>query len=792
MINSRYLSAVSASALFCAAVPPAMAAGHAQPTDTENATPAPAAAEQEDDTTIVVTAQRREQSLQDVPVSMSVLSGDTLGQRAIVSLPDLASQVPNFIVVQTASSDQIQLRGFGAGTNPGFEQAVATFVDGAYRSRARSSRVALFDVERVEILRGPQTLFFGANAIAGAVSITSRRAGRDMAANASASYAVPDGEYNLEAGISLPIAEGLGVRAAGRVYGMDGYIENRRFGTDGPDGRTRQGRLSLNYESGGFSLAARYDIARVRDDGTQYEALNCPPVGRAAAGLCARALAAFPNLDDDLDRVTDQGTDTYSNLNLDEGVLVARYNFGPASIVSTTTLSEQNAEVRSELGPLPGLTVLGTTQFIPAQLNEQAHQFAQEIRVQSEADGPFSYMLGGYYEKQRLGVQGIAGNYFLAFATFPPLAGLVPANTRVISITDTRIRTETLSAFASVTFRPIEPLSITGGLRYSRVEKSGTRGATFGTGGYFADENAAFVPFSPAIQAAASTTLNVPTRAFPVGRFVDDAWMPSVILQYEFNNRAMAYASYTRGFLAGGYGGTTPDVFDPEYVDAFEIGARAQFFNRRLALNIAFFRSDYADLQEAFNTVTQAGTTLQVIANVADSRSEGIEFGASLRVTNALTLRGDVAYLRSRYLEYPNAPCNPIEAVGRPVPCTVDAAGRTRAYAPEWSGSFGADYRIPVGGNLELKAGATVRFTSSYFTQTLVSDFVRVDGYAKLDAQLSLGEMNDGRWTIALIGRNLTNTDNAVFFTYMPGAVGSVIGQADRPRSIALQVTASW
>ncbi|HEX7819781.1 MAG TPA: TonB-dependent receptor plug domain-containing protein [Sphingobium sp.] len=166
---------------------------------------------------IVVKAQRREQRLQDVPISVSVVGGEALRSGGLTSLEDVSARLPAVRIAQAVLADLINVRGVGSGNNPGFEQSVATFVDGVYRARSRSTRAALFDVDRLEVLKGPQTTFFGANAIAGAFNISTRKPGRDFAYNGLTSYDFVTDEYIVEGGVTVPLSETLSVRAAARA-----------------------------------------------------------------------------------------------------------------------------------------------------------------------------------------------------------------------------------------------------------------------------------------------------------------------------------------------------------------------------------------------------------------------------------------------------------------------------------------------------------------------------------------------------------------------------------------------
>lgn len=180
---------------------------------------------------------------------------------------------------------------------------------------------------------------------------------------------------------------------------------------------------------------------------------------------------------------------------------------------------------------------------------------------------------------------------------------------------------------------------------------------------------------------------------------------------------------------------------------------------------------------------------MSIVTNAAESRSSGVEFSGSLRLGD-FTLRSEVAYLDAHYVNYPNAPCTPLEtATG--ATCPRDLSGRRRAFAPEWSGSVGADYRIGLDGGNSLRLGGTVYFTSAYYRQPTIGELVEQDGYAKLDLRAAIGP-DDRKWELAVIGKNVTDKTTASFGNYLPGAPSSSVAVADRPRSVAIQASINW
>lgn len=334
---------------------------------------------------IVVTAQRREERLQDVPISVSVATAQSLKEANISSLEELGQATPGLTISKATTAYSINVRGVGSGTNIGFEQSVAVFLDGIHHGRSRTIRSDFFDVDRIEVLKGPQTTFFGANAIAGAVNITSKKPEDSFEANASALFSPNYGEYDVQAGVSLPITPDLAVRIAGRLSGMDGYIDMPRLNMKGPNLNDKQGRISVLWTpSDKLTVEARYDISRSRGTG-QYvlELTNCPPPpGLPTVGQCARNLGLVTNLDGQLNYSADiQGPNpagTYS----DEVALTARYDLGEVTFVSTTGYYKQNFFFYSDSSaPYPAPGPLGSDYYFRSTSLDTTDQFSQELRL---------------------------------------------------------------------------------------------------------------------------------------------------------------------------------------------------------------------------------------------------------------------------------------------------------------------------------------------------------------------------------------------------------------------------
>lgn len=779
-----FLYGTSAVAMMFAAAQPANAQdGGSQTESARQAT---------DDGMIVVTAQRREQSLQDVPVSVSVVSGDLLARSNLNDLASVAERQPG-IRITPGPSDQLSIRGIGSGANnSGFEQAVATFVDGVYRSRSRATRAALFDIERVEILKGPQTTYFGNNAIAGALNITTRKPGYDFEANAQALYGTY-GEYNLEAGVTAPLHETLSVRLAGRLSGMDGYVHNSFTGDDGPHERNRIGRISVAFTpADNFQSDLRFDIGRLKGRNfLPFEIEHCPPADPfVSSSACAGYLAA--NGGRPVDDVVDHHTASPPS-DLDyrfkEVTWTNELGLGDYSLNAITGYFEHDTEYFQQLIPVP-VTGIGGGGQLPIFQREAFNQWSQEIRLQSPVGQFVEWQLGAYYSETELRNDGVTGFYFAPFgAQVPSYTADSPIAGRVHVSEDSTNK----SVFGAATVNATDRLRVNLGLRYSIVDKDAFRSLVYGIADPIDLRPETFTPGDPAASEALNAILGSSTADFTIPSRRDKKLMPSAGLQYDLSPDITAYGSYTKGFKAGGFsGGSTGGTFEPETVDAFEVGLKGSVLDRRLTFSLAAFHSEYDDLQESVVEVLPSGSARVSVANAAAARSQGVELGLSWRLADWLTARTELAWLDATYQNYPSAPCSSIQNVlGEAAGCIdsrQDLSGKRRAFAPEYSGNFSLDAVAPVGDGMVVTITPSMYFSSWFYQSATADDLMRQSGYAKVDLRVGLGA-EDESWELAFIGKNLTDHTTAGFRQPVSGGLGSVSALADRPISAAIQFT---
>ena len=261
--------------------------------------------------------------------------------------------------------------------------------------------------------------------------------------------------------------------------------------------------------------------------------------------------------------------------------------------------------------------------------------------------------------------------------------------------------------------------------------------------------------------------------------------MPSIGLQYDLTPDLMAYATYTQGFKAGGYAYTARrNDFEPETVNAYELGIKGTLLDRRLTFAADLFRMDYSNLQES-TIVFISGSPVSLVQNAAQSRSQGAEFNATFRLSPLVSLSTDLTYLDSTYKNYPAGACT---LLGVATGClSQNLTGKRRAFSPEFSGNVALNVNLPVGDN-EVRLSPSVYFTTSYYQSATADPLLTQKGYAKVDLRLAFGPSTKN-WEIALIGKNLTDKTTAGFRQGITGSNGTILAMPEPPRTVGIQFT---
>lgn len=754
------------------------------------------AAAAEDNGEIVVTAQRRNQSIQDVPISMTAVTGEALLDQQISGLQDLSATLPNVHISQDTISNNIYMRGVGSGVSPGFEQAIAIFVDDSYRGRSRYTASTFVDVERIEVLRGPQSTYFGNNAIGGAFSVTTRGPSlADWGGYAQGSYEFEAEEQTLEAAVGGPIVQDkLGVRLAVRLSDMDGWLDNEGTGGTDPDVEDSFFRLSGLWQINNDWAASFKAESGSQDNEGAFGAqiVGCPPDGIAASGSCLVALANNANTTLDFTRASNGGE--IGSVDAEEYIFkLERDNDNGLGVVLQGTYSSGDFITSGDTDA----TTADRTTYSNIEATEQK---TVELRFISPDEGRLQYLFGAYYLNSEFDFQSnfnllsltsavvpfIAGGAFAAAAPFAPFT----VDTNIIS------QEEAFSVFGSATWEFSDTLSATLSGRYTDSRKSAVQDSqpttTLDRYGF----NTALITDPAALAAATALTSTTPH----VSRLSieDEAFLPAVTLQYEPSATQTFYASYSEGFKAGGFdpmersGDLNRLSYDPEHVQAFELGMKSSWFDRSVITNFALYRSDYEDLQQAVVRFDGVGAFVTT-TNVGGLVSQGLEGSILWRANDNWEFSTDFAWMDAHYLDYDNATCTIRQTIATPTgtTCTQDLSGEAPPFSPDFAGAVRASYNHPIGANLVFTADGTMSFSGEYNVAADKDPYSSQDSWEKFDLRLGIGDADD-TWQFAVLGQNLTNEVILATMNDLVGTNGSYFATVERGRQISVQLRYNW
>lgn len=740
---------------------------------------------------VLVTARKKDESIVDVPISISLVSGEEIEKQGFRDLQAAAAAMPAVNLSKAGAGEFFNVRGVGSGENPGFEQSVAFVVDGVAIGRSRATRAGLFDVQRVEVLKGPQTTYFGANTIAGVFNVATRGASLDdeVSGYVRSSYEFETDEAMLEGAVNLPVADTFALRFAGKYTDSKGYIDNLGLDRRVPAIEDVLGRLSLLWmPDDNLTAELKYSHGQTdANDALDIQLVNCEPFAPPGVlptgpqGGVAQFNCIEPNgqpAESELNYTKSTDLPESRSLDLDVVTLNLDYDFGAFSLTSVTGYYEFQNDFLIDLDLSSVPSAVAPSRFSLAQLDD-GEQFSQELRISSSTGGQFEWTAGLYYQKE----DALFSNSVVTGFTPPlppPAAGVTGGNNAQ--------KSETWSAFGTALFNFTDRLRVSVGLRYIEVDKTVTQSPT--TPGVMPADRVAnarnFKPLFP--------------FAFQQQSRTDDDLLPSIDVQYDLTDGANAYFAFSQGFKAGGYSLANPapgvvtdyiQTFDPETVDAYELGLKGAFLDGRLNANVALFRSNFQDRQVsslAESVGAGSANLTQEVANAAESRSQGIELEFRARMSEQLTLLGSFTYLDSKFLDFANAPCYTAQSPAQGcVNGVQDLAGSRTTFAPEYAGSVTLIYEQPVGGYV-LTVEPNLFFTDGY---AIVSDFNprnSQDSFTKVNLRVALAPPS-GQWELALVGRNLSDELSSHFCQEAPTLMtgNTVACSVDPPATFALQ-----
>ncbi|MEM8826044.1 MAG: TonB-dependent receptor, partial [Pseudomonadota bacterium] len=786
---STFLSAASAAALIATG-----AAAQVEPNE-QDSEPAPQTAfPDEDSNVIIVTATRRAENVQDIPIAVTAISPQELERQGVVNIQQLQQIAPSFSVTnaQIASgSNVLRIRGIGTTSNNiGFESAVGIFIDGAYQSRPGVALSEFVDVERVEVLRGPQGTLFGRNTSAGALNITTNRPDTgELSAYANASYGNFD-LFSVQGAVNIPIIEDvLATRITGAYRERDGFISITTGGdTNELDQFIVRGQLGYEGNSG---LTVRLIGEYSEINGSCCGALELLETPLEAAGaFAAVGLPADGGVDQDFTGIAalddrDASINFAPNTDIDNYGITGEISFPITDDIEVIYIGSYRdfESLESYDSDFTTLDIVDVD-FLNTSIETQTH----ELRFQGEAfDDRLVWVLGGYYfdeDIETVATLGLGADYgpLIGALLFGPTGGAFGPDpltllsgadpTGAFATNQFTQNSESYSIFANATYEIIDGLEFTGGIRYSDETKDGAfvqlDADSPSCAGILANApGLAAGPVGPLLPTLIGTACfpftapaDLPGAGLPVAEgglptpatfdvpFDDDEVIWTAKLSYEFDAPITVYTSFTHGFKSGGINldstaaidGADP-TFLSEEVDAFEIGLKAQFLDDKVTTNIAFFHEDFNN----FQVLEFTGLAFETF-NVPEALATGVEIEALARPTPDLVFNLGFTYVDARYPSDCAPPDGPINA--------VNLCGERLTNAPELTVIAGGTYTKEITNYLKGFFNAQVRTVSEERTSTQAT-FLDSDELLPFDIQTANTKINlsagigaiDDRWS---------------------------------------------
>ena len=783
---------------------------------------------------IIVTARRREERLQDVPVAATAFSAKDLDRYQTTSLQQIAALTPQLKIGDSGDSSGgvISLRGVGSpSAGISIDQAVSINIDGIQFSQAQALRIGLYDIERVEVLKGPQALFFGKNSPAGVISIISKNPGDKFEASARVGYEFANERKYGEGMISGPLSNALGGRIDVSYGNQSGYFRNDSkpipavlvpgflggngvrktdagYGSTqktGPDQKDYSVRGTLTYKSPDsiFDATIKASFGKIdRNNGVagySNQFVGCP----LGVPQYVAFLGTAGSTDCKLDR-------TYNEVNIAPGVIALdpqfnrnngkQYFISEQSLLSATLNFKptDHLTVTSVTGyyqlkeHVSGNYSLGDLDFVQSYGDVDIKQFSQEVRLLSSFSSPLNFMVGGYYQHVDNDQRNFAvfGSPLSDAFTRGFLTGYIPSVNNA-----ERLKTKASSVFGQAILDVTPQIQLTAGGRYSKEEK-----------------NVSIDALTPGLNRA--PVFNIPIA---INKRSFNNFSPELTATYKPVNNLTLYAAYRTGFKSGGFdlnpgtinfGATSLSndfSFEQEKVKGFEMGAKGSLLDRQLIFDLAAFRFNYSGLQvSAFDSATFGYR----IRNAASAIVQGVELSSQIRpkTLNGLTLRSSISYTDATFGNFANAPCYTGESIVAGCSgtfqgggfTTQNLTGRPLGRAPKWNGNIGGTYEYGLAGGAKIALSADEIYTDSYYASPALDERSKQRDAWRLNSSLSVRGQDD-RWEIALIGTNLAqvlrviNAYGIVGTGNGTGTAGALandlIGSPSEVRTVTLQGT---
>lgn len=710
---------------------------------------------------IIVTARKREESVQDVPVAVTALSAAELQRSSIRDLRDITPYVPNLLVEKVTALQggaAISIRGVSyQEIDKSLDPGIGVLLDDVYLGTNAGQILENFDIERLEVLRGPQGTLFGKNTIGGALAIFRTAPTKEFGGKVQGTMG-DFGRQDIRGLLNLPMTEDGGVKLWASKLKNDGYIKNTTFNDDVGGQNYRNGGLTVAYDlTDDFAVEFTYERTEDKSDVGAWANFNkyfgeFPyPTADAPADL-AGLLPFSAGLGDTGFRIFDTGSDDDHNsqngrndgdTNQDYYNLTLNYEFGDWALTSITGYINRNEKARLEYDA-------NHFEFLTIESKTDYEQFSQEVRLNGTI-GDVEITSGLYYWDSNYDANSVTYDLFEWLAQLPDGS---------VGTLSQHGDTKSYAAFSSVDWSLTDKITLSAGLRYTYEEKK-----LEAIGQQF------FLPDGTPLQP-------------PVPEASDDAdwdkWSPRLGAQYHFTDEVMVYTSFSQGFKSGGFFGriTSGDnirKFNPEQVDTYEIGLKSMWWDQRVRVNAAIFSSDYKDKQEEIIVSDPSGNVDTVVVNASDATMDGLELEVSALVYEGLTLFTQGGYLDASYDEFlidgiPGVP--------------TDGSDLDMRNAPEYTFGAGINYVHTLLGHSQMSYDVTYNWRDSYHSIFSNDPLGKVESAGFWNANIDYHYKD--MLTVSVYGRNLGDER---YYRAVAIPPISTFGQWNEPRNYGVTVT---
>jgi iron complex outermembrane receptor protein len=801
-----------------ALAPPAWAqSSTAAPSEPAHATPPEAALAE-----VVVTARKRSEQQQQVPLGIVAFDAQALRVQGIDQFDELARAVPGLQQGDLAITSRLSLRGVNSGDNNAFEQAVGVFVDGVYRGRMNQQHLGLFDMERIEVLKGPQVALYGNSSIGGAISAVTRQPRFESGGEGELGYETRYRATRFQGGVDLPLSPDLAFRVAGTWQQQErGLAPNYANGESEPRNDHHAIRLSGLWRAGdALRIGLRHEQGRFERLGHIFDVYkHVDGLGNPWPG------SPFTGLDDDRLNIGNGAPFKYPEAflvaDIDETLLQVDYDAAAFTLTSATALSRYDYRQSADVDLTPA-TLVNVYQ------DETYRQFSQELRASGDGGERLTWLAGLYYQRD-----DFRNDYFSDFnlpALVAPAFGITPEFAAQLLQPFTRHilldqSAEQSALFAHLDWSLTDTLTAGLGLRYQRIRKRADQ-AVRGAGLDHVDAPGPLVdvrwlnPQLAPILLADAAYLADPTRyvlVLPDGTRIDPVLAPNHLLGYQIASNGVGvphefrdlsrreshpmieaslawqatpdllyYLRWSNGAKAGGfdflYEGADPAraEYGDEQASVFELGMKRDW--DRVRLNLALFHGRYDDLQVS---VFDGGIGF-LVGNAANSRSRGLEAEFVWQIAPHWRASGQAAWIDFRYRDFPDANCSTTERLNTgQVLC--DWSGRRTPFVPELESTFALQHAREIGA-WRLSQQLRWTWTGDHATASDLEVQTRQSAYSLWDYRIEL-QPQAAPWSVSAYGRNLGDTSYNVFTSVIPLAAGGAFAYVrGRGRELGLEL----